>query len=99
MQSEDEQFDDTFESLSPNKKTLDPEGRFSLRLTPSRIASAELRQKKMEEQNLFESLSRCSAETSSEGAFSYGNFQTAEPKTNLKKNYTPKEKADRLQKM
>jgi hypothetical protein len=53
----------------------------------------------MENQNLFESLSRRSEETSGPGAVSYGNFETAEPKPSLKKDYTSKEKADRLQEM
>ncbi len=89
------------ESHTPEGKTQDPEGRFSLRQTPSRVASEELRQKEMENKNLFKGLTKCSAETSSAGAFSFGtasfNFKTAESKT--LKDYTSKEKADRLQEM
>jgi hypothetical protein len=76
MTSDDEEFNDTVESHTPDRKTQDPGDRFLLRQTPARVESEK---KKMENQNLFESLSRRSAETSSAGAFSYGNFKTAEP--------------------
>jgi hypothetical protein len=104
MQSDNEDFDEAVESHTPERKTQDPEGRFSLRLTPSRVASEKLRQKKMEDQNLLEGLLRRSAATSSAGEFAFWgassfNYENAGAKTILKKDYTPKEKADRLQEM
>ncbi len=58
----------------------------------------------MDEQNLLESLTRRSAETSSASEFAFGgpssfNYENAEAKTILKKDYMSKEKADRLQEM
>jgi hypothetical protein len=104
MQSDDKEFDDTVEYLSPDRKTQDPHARFSLRHTPSR---AESEKKKMDNKlkTLIGNLTPHSEETSGEGAFSSGilsfNFETAKPKVKpiLKKDYTPKEKVDRLQEL
>jgi hypothetical protein len=57
----------------------------------------------MEEQNLFKTLTKRSAATSNAAEFAFGgassfNYETAEPKS-VYKNYTSKEKADRLQEM
>jgi hypothetical protein len=101
MQSEEEDFDEAVESHTPDRKTQDPEDRFSLRRTPARVESEK---KKMDRQrNLFESLTPRSEETSGAAAFSYRNassfnFKTAKPKTILK-DYTSKEKADIIQEM
>ncbi len=39
MQSEEDDFDKAVESHTPDRKTQDPEGRFSLRRTPARVES------------------------------------------------------------
>ena len=105
MQSDDEEFNDTVESLSPERKTQGPDNHFSLRRTPSRFASEK---KRMDSKlkTLLGNLTPHSEETSSAGPFSIGisssfNYETADPKVKpiLKKNYTPREKADRIQEM
>jgi hypothetical protein len=106
MQSDEEDFDEAVKSHTPQRKTQDPEDRFSLRRTPSRIASEKMRMES-KRKNLFDSLTPRSEETSGAAAFSSEisstfNFETAEPKgvkPILKHNYTPREKADRLQEM
>ena len=105
MQSDDENFDEAVESHTPERKTKDPEDRYSLRRTPARSQSDRLREAKMDQQNLFQSLTKKSAATSNQNAagFAFGrmsssNYETAEP-SSVKKNYTSKEKADRLQEM
>jgi hypothetical protein len=102
MQSDEDNFGDTVETLTPERKTQDPTARFSLRLTPSRVESEK---RKMDRRkNLFESLTPRSEDTSGGATFSYRNassfnFETAEPTPILKKDYTPKEKADIIQEM
>ena len=39
MQSDDEVFNDTVESLTPDRRTQDPDSRFSLRRTHARVES------------------------------------------------------------
>ena len=104
MQSDDEDFEETLETLSPDRKIQSPGDRFPLRRTPARIES-KTAQSKMEEQNLFEKLTkRSTAATSNTNAagFAFGGmsstsyYETAE-QTSDPKNYTSKEKADRLQ--
>ena len=105
MQSEDEDFEETLETLSPDRKIQSPGDRFPLRRTPARKDSPTA-QRKMDQQNLFEGLTRRSAEATSDssatgfafGGMSSSSYGTAEPTSNLK-NYTSKEKADRLQEM
>ena len=106
MQSEDEDFEETLETLSPDRKIQSPGDRFPLRRTPARKES-KTAQSKMEEQNLFEKLTkRSTAATSNTSAagFAFGGmssssyYETAEPSSD-QKNYTSKEKADRLQEM
>ena len=106
MQSEDENFEETLETLSPDRKIQSPGDRFPLRRTPARKDSPTA-QRKMDQQNLFEGLTRRSAEATSDSSatgFAFGGmtsssyYETAEP-TSDQKNYTSKEKADRLQEM
>jgi hypothetical protein len=104
MQSDDENFEESLETHSPDKRTVDPADRFSLRNTPARRASEKLREAKMDQQNLYQSLTKRSAAATSNpsatgfafGGMSSSSYETAEPTSNLK-NYTSKEKADRLQ--
>ena len=106
MQSDDEDFEESLETLTPDRKIQSPGDRFPLRRTPSRIESEKLREAKMDQQNLFEALTkRPAAETSNPNAagFAFGgmsssSYETAQP-TSIYKNYTSKEKADRLQEM
>ncbi len=102
MQSDEDDFDEAVETHSPDRQTEDPEDRFSLRNTPAKRASEKLRDAKMEEQNLLEGLTKHSAATSNAAEFAFGGgssfYETAETKSVLK-NYTSKEKADRLQEM
>jgi hypothetical protein len=103
MQSDEDNFDKAVESHSPDRKIQNPGDRFPLRRTPARRESEKLREAKMDEQNLFEGLTKRSAATSNAAEFAYGsgssfNYETAERKSVLK-NYTSKEKADRLQEM
>mgnify|MGYP000518558929 CR=1 FL=1 len=107
MQSDDENFDEAVESHTPERKTEDPEDRYSLRRTPARSQSDKIREAKMDQQNLFETLlTKRPAEATfnpNAAGFIYGNMssssnETAEP-TSIMKNYTSKEKADRLQEM
>ncbi len=106
MQSDDENFEESLETHSPDRRTVDPEDRFQLRNTPARRASEKLREAKMDQQNLFKSLTKKSAATTSNpnkagfafGGMSSSSYGTAEP-TSIYKNYTSKEKADRLQEM
>ena len=65
MQSDDENFEESLETHSPDRRTVDPEDRFPLRNTPARRASEKLREAKMDQQNLFESLTKKSAATTS----------------------------------
>jgi ATPase subunit of ABC transporter with duplicated ATPase domains len=106
MQSDEEDFEETLETLSPDRKIQSPGDRFPLRRTPARKES-KTAQSKMEEQNLFEKLTkRSTAATSNTSAagFAFGGmssssyYETAEPSSD-QKNYTSKEKADRLQEM
>ena len=89
MQSDDEHFDDTVESLSPDRKMQDPHARFSLRNTPSR---AESEKKKMENKNLFEGLTKRSEERSGEGPFSSVIFVIIQLRNCRAKNKTNSEK-------
>jgi hypothetical protein len=102
MQSDDENFEDGVESHTPERRIQNPEERFPLRRTHSRIESEKLREAKMDQKNLFESLTKRSEETFNPNAagFAFGGMSssTAEP-TSVMKNYTSKEKADRLQEM
>jgi hypothetical protein len=107
MQSDDENFDEAVESHTPERRTEDPEDRYSFRRTPARSQSEKLREDKMDKQNLFETLTKRSAEATSNpnaAGFAFGSmssssyYETAEP-TSDPKNYTSKEKADRLQEM
>ena len=106
MQSDDEDFEESLETLTPDRKIQTPGDRFPLRRTPARIESPTA-QRKMDQQNLFESLltKRPAEATFNQNAagFIYGGMssssnKTAEP-TSIMKNYTSKEKADRLQEM
>ena len=106
MQSDEEDFEESLETHSPVRRTED---RFPLRNTPARRAS-EKHQEKMESerQDLFEKLTTRSEETTGAAAFSSGisstfeNLETVVPKTSKqipKPDYTPRQKADRLQKL
>jgi hypothetical protein len=104
MQSDDENFKESVETLSPDRKIQNPEDRYSLRRTPARKESVTA-QNKMDQQNLFEGLTKRSADTFNPNAagFAFGgmsssSYETAEP-SSIMKNYTSKEKADRLQEM
>ena len=61
MQSDEENFEESLETQSPVRRTVDPEDRFPLRNTPARRASEKLREAKMDQQNLFEGLTKSSA--------------------------------------
>jgi hypothetical protein len=106
MQSDDENFEESLKTHSPDRRTLNPDDRFSLRNTPARRESEKRREAKMEEQNLFEALTKRSAAATSNpsatgfafGGMSSSFYETAKP-TSDSKNYTSKEKADRLQEM
>ena len=106
MQSDEEDFEESLETHSPARRTVDPEDRFPLRNTPARRASEKLREAKMDQQNLFEGLTKSSAAATPNpnatgfafGGMSSSSYETAEP-SSTSKNYTPKEKADRLQEM
>ena len=103
MQSDEENFEESLETQSPVRRTVDPEDRFPLRNTPARRASEKLREAKMDQQNLFEGLTKSSAAATANpnatgfafGGMSSSSYETAEP-SSTSKNYTPKEKADRL---
>jgi hypothetical protein len=102
MQSDDENFEDGVESHTPERRIQNPGERFPLRRTPSRIESEKLREAKMDQKNLFESLTKRSAETSNPNAagFAFGGMSSSTTETSsIMKNYTSKEKADRLQEM
>ena len=99
MQSDEEDFDDKVETLSPDRKIQNPGDRFPLRRTPAREKS-EKHQEKMEfaRKDLLEKLTKRSEETTGATAFSSGisstfeNLETVVPKTAkpvLKHNYTP----------
>ena len=106
MQSDEENFEESLETHSPVRKTENPEDRYSLRRTPTRSQSEKLLEAKMDQQKLFENLCTGSAATAlnpNAAGFIYGgmsssSYETAEP-TSIMKNYTSKEKADRLQEM
>jgi hypothetical protein len=105
MQSDEDDFGEAVESLTPDRKIQNPGERFPLRRTPSRIKSEKLREAKMDPKNLIEGLTKRSAETSNPNAagFAFGGmssifYETAET-TSIMKDYTSKEKADRLQEM
>jgi hypothetical protein len=96
---------ESVETLTPDRRIQNPGDRFPLRRTPARKESERLRESKMEEQNLFKKLTKRSAATTSNtsaAGFAFGGmssssyYETAEP-TSDPKNYTSKEKADRLQ--
>jgi hypothetical protein len=106
MQSDDENFEESLETLTPDRKIQNPGDRFPLRRTPARKESPTA-QRKMDQQNLFQSLlTKCPAEATFNpnaagfafGGMSSSSYETAEP-TSIMKNYTSKEKADRLQEM
>ena len=102
MTSDDEVFNDTVETLTPDRKIQNPGDRFPLRRTPSRIESEKRREARMDEQNLFESLTKRSAATSNPNSagFAFGGMSSSTAETtSVMKNYTSKEKADRLQEM
>ena len=63
MQSDEENFEESLETHSPIRRTVDPEDRFPLRNTPNRRAS-EKHQEKMESarKDLFEKLTKRSEE-------------------------------------
>jgi hypothetical protein len=105
MQSDEENFEESLESQTPERRIQNPGDRFLLRQTPSRIESEKLREAKMEQQNLFEGLTKRSAAATSNpnaAGFVFGNlsssYETAETSSD-QKNYTSKEKAERLQEM
>jgi hypothetical protein len=79
MQSEEEDFDDTVEYLSPDRKIQNPGDRFPLRRTPARKQSEE-HQEKMESarKDLFSKLTSRSEETTGAAAFSSGISSTFE---------------------
>jgi hypothetical protein len=100
MQSDEEDFEESVETLTPDRKIKNPGERFPLRRTPSRIESEKKREARMDPKNLFEGLTKHSEETSNPNAtgFAFGGmslsfYETAEP-TSVLKNYTSKEKAD-----
>ncbi len=101
MQSDEEDFEESVETLTPDRKIQNPGDRFPLRRTPARKES-KTAQSKMDQQNLFQGLTKRSAETFNPNAagFAFGGMSssTAEP-SSVTKNYTSKEKADRLQEM
>jgi hypothetical protein len=93
MQSDDENFEESLETQTPERKT-DPEDRYSLRRTPARSQSEKLLEAKMDQQKLFEDLCKDSATTAPPNAagFAFGgmsssSYGTAEP-TSIYKNYT-----------
>ena len=104
MQSDEEDFEESVETLSPDRRIQNPGDRFPLRRTPARKES-EKHQEKMESarKDLLEKLTKRSEETTGAEAFSSGisrafNYESNPVETgNLKCNYTAKEKADRLQ--
>ena len=109
MQSDEEDFEETLETLTPARETQDPEDRFSLRRTAARVES-EKKKEKMDStrKNLFEKLTPRSEETTGAAAFSSGisstfeNLETVMPKSAmpiLGHNYSPREKADRIQEL
>jgi hypothetical protein len=110
MQSDEDYFGKAVESHTPERKIPNPGERFPLRRTPSRIASEKQREAKMEEQNLFEALTKRSAATTSNpnaAGFAFGGapfrgassfYETAKTNSN-QENYRSKEKADRIQEM
>jgi hypothetical protein len=102
MQSDEDNFDDTVETLTPDRKIQNPGDRFPLRRTPARKESITA-QSKMDQQNLFESLTQHSAAATSNpsaagfvfGGMSSSYYETAETNSD-QENYTSKEKADRI---
>ncbi len=52
MQSDEENFEESLETLTPDRKIQSPGDRFPLRRTPARKESVTA-QKKMDQQNLF----------------------------------------------
>jgi len=109
MQSDEEDFEESLETHSPDRRTVDSGDRFTLRNTPARKAS-EKHQEKMasERQDLLEKLKTRSKETTGAEAFSSGisstfeNLETVMPKSAmpiLGHNYSPREKADRIQEL
>ena len=102
MQSDEENFEESLETQTPERKT-DPEDRYSLRRTPAKSQSEKQLEAKMDQQKLFEDLckdSAAKAQNPSTAGFAFGGMSSssAEP-SSTSKNYTPKEKADRLQEM
>jgi hypothetical protein len=53
MQSDDEDFEESVETLTPDRKIQNPEDRYSLRRTPARSQSEKLLEAKMDQQKLF----------------------------------------------
>jgi hypothetical protein len=105
MQSDEDDFGKAVKSHTHDRKIQNPGERFPLRRTPSRIESEKLREAKMDQQNLFEGLTKRSADTFNPNAagFAFGGmsssfYETAKPNS-VMKNYMSKEKADRLQEM
>ena len=107
MQSDEEDFEESLETHSPDRRTVDSGDRFTLRNTPARKES-EKHQEKMasEKQDLLEKLKKRSEETTGAAAFSSGisstfeNLETVMPKTAKPiLNYTPRMKADRIQEL
>ena len=95
MQSDEEDFEESLETLTPDRKIQSPGDRFPLRRTPSRIESEKLCEAKMDQQNLFETLlTKHTAETTfnpNAAGFIYGGMssssnETAEPTSILNKN-------------
>jgi hypothetical protein len=93
MQSDEENFEESLETHSPVRRTVDPEDRFPLRNTPARRESEKLREAKMDQQNLFEGLTKSSAAATSDpnatgfafGGMSSSSYETAEPTSNFEK--------------
>ena len=78
MQSDDEDFEETLETLTPDRKIQTPGSRFPLRRTPARIESPTA-QRKMDQQKLFEDLctgSAATAQNPSAAGFAFGNMQS-----------------------
>ena len=93
MQSDEENFEEFLETLTPDRKIQNPGDRFPLRRTPARKESVTA-QNKMDQQNLYEGLTKRSAAATSDpnatgfafGGMSSSFYETAEP-TSVLKNY------------
>ncbi len=71
MQSDEEDFEESLETLTPDRKIQNPGDRFPLRRTPARKESEKI-QEKMDStrKNLFEKLTPRSEGTTGAAAFS-----------------------------